>query len=141
MRSAQGFARTEHDDMTTKAERQAADVQHNGTPFLRANHTTANGELVAIPAEWLGKYVDFTALGADVFVRFGSDNTVQVSASAVSTNTSGTLAATGKEPHLIIPAGSTKPERIKLTGWTHFAWIASAASGTSHFVPSTGDGL
>ena len=123
----------------SKSTEQAADVQHNGTPYLRTALTTANGELVVIPTEWLGKYVEFTAMDCNAFVRFGTSSGVQVDAATVSTNTAGALAATGKEPHLAIPSGSSKHERILAT-WTHLAFICSNATGKFYMCLATGTG-
>lgn len=123
----------------SKATEQAADVQHNGTPYLRTALTTANGEMCVMPAEWVGKYVEFTAIDCNMFVRFGTSSGVQVDATTVSTNTAGTLAATGKEPHLEIVSGSSKHERILVT-WTHFAFICSNATGKVYMCLATGTG-
>lgn len=124
----------------SKATQQAADVQHNGTPYLRTALTTANGELCITPTEWTGKYVEFTAIGCDFFIRFGTTAGVQVDATTASTNTAGALTAPGaKEPHLAIPSGSSKHERILAT-WTHFAFICSNATGKVYMCLATGAG-
>lgn len=118
-------------------EHQAADVSYNGDALMRDNVTSA--ERIAIPESWRRKYVDFTAMGADLYVRFG-DETVTVD---IGTETpidgSGVPSFGGAEPHLIVLAGQTKPARIDRSH-THFAHVASAAAGHMHAVDSTGDG-
>ena len=126
--------------MTSKTERQASDVSYKGTAFVRDTVTTANGERLAIPSGWAGNFVDFTAIGADVFIRFGTDNTVNVDQTTVSAiDGSGVITHNGKEPHLSIPAGSTRPARID-SSQTHLAHIASATGGKLRASLSTGDG-
>jgi hypothetical protein len=126
--------------MTTKAERMAADVSHSGAAVVLDTVTTANGQLIALPAGWAGKYVDFTAIGQDVFIRFGTDTSVQVATTATTVGGAGALTHTGKEPHLPIPAGTTRPERIGST-ITHFAHVSGATGGKLYVSLSTGDGL
>jgi hypothetical protein len=124
--------------MTTKAERMAADVSYTGDAFVR--DTVTSDELLVIPTAWRGKYVTFSAIGADVFVRFGTDNTVACDQTTVSTiDGSGNITFGGAEPHVSIAAGTTQPARIDASQ-THMAWIASATGGKFRAALSTGDG-
>lgn len=127
--------------MTTSAERQAADLSHNGDTYQRDTVTTADGELCAVPAAWAGKFVEFTAWGQDVYIRFGADANVDVNFTTASARDGGTFAltATTKGPHLIIPAGQSRHERID-SSWTHFAHISPTTGGRLFAVLATGDG-
>lgn len=123
--------------MTTAAEREAANLSRGlSATYQRANVATA--EACICPTAWLGKFVEFSAQGADVYIRFGTSGSVTVDFTTASARTGTTvLAATTSGPHLIIPAGQSKHERVPST-CTHFAHIASAASGSIFGVLSTG---
>lgn len=125
--------------MTTKAERMAADYSHNGSTYQRDNVTTA--EVCAIPSAWLGKFVDFTAIGTNVFIRFGTADTVDLDRTTASARDGGTkaLTATTAGAHLVIPDGQVRSERIDAS-WTHFAHEGTAATGQLYMALSTGDG-
>jgi hypothetical protein len=116
-------------------EHQAADVSFNGDAFVRDN--VAAAERLEIPATWLGRFVDFTAIGATVFIRFG-DDAVDV-ATTVSSVTDEVITFGGDEPHLVIPDGTTKSARIDRQH-THLAHLASAATGKLYAAESSGDG-
>lgn len=127
----------------SKTMEKALDVSRSNAAnaYLRTTVTTANGEVCACPAEWAGQFVEFTAMGADVYIRFGTSNGVQVDQSTASTNsgaTAYTLTAGGKEPHLVIPAGTSKHERVR-ADQTFFAHVASAAGGKLYAVMATGN--
>jgi hypothetical protein len=124
--------------MTTKAEREAANVSHTGDVFIRATVTSA--EVCAIPAAWSNKFVEFSAMGADVYIRFGTADTVSCDYTTVSSRdgTTEILTATTSGPHLIIPAGTSKHERVD-SGWSYFAHKDSSASGYLYATLATGD--
>lgn len=124
--------------MTTKAERQAANLSHTGDVFIRSTVTSA--EVCAVPAAWSGNYVEFSAMEEDVFIRFGTSASVGVDQSTASARNGTTLAltATTAGPHLVIPAGTSKHERVD-SSWTHFAHIASGTTGKLYAALATGD--
>jgi hypothetical protein len=123
----------------SKVERMAADVSRNSATFQR--DTVATAEVCAIPAAWLGKFVDFSAVTKEVYIRFGTADTVSCDYTTASARDAGTkaLTATTAGPHLIIAAGATVPERVDAS-YTHFAHISSATGGKLYAVLSTGDG-
>lgn len=127
----------------TKALEQAMDVRHTaGTtgPMTLTLATTANGEKVTIPSEWRGRLVEFTALGANAGVRFGAAATVAVDMTTAGGGTRPAYTAGGKEPHLVIPNGGTRPERIPTdTTIDTFAHIGDG-SGKLYVCLATGDG-
>lgn len=125
--------------MSSKTERMASDVSRKGDTYQRA--TVATAEVCAIPAAWSGKFVDFSAVTKEVYIRFGTADTVSCDYTTASARDAGTkaLTATTAGPHLIIPAGSTVPERVD-SAYTHFAHISSATGGILYAVLSTGDG-
>ena len=84
------------------------------------------------------KFVEFTAMGADVYIRFGIADTVAVDYTTVSDVTDAVVTPGGDEPHLIIPQGQSRHERID-SSWTHFAHIGSTADGYLYAAPATGD--
>lgn len=124
--------------MQTRAQKQAALLTRNGDTFQRATVTSA--EVCAIPAAWLGKFVDFTAATKDVYIRFGTAGTVSCDYSTASAldGTTKVLTATTAGPHLIVPAGQTVPERID-ESFTHFAHISAETGGILYATLSTGD--
>lgn len=125
--------------MTSTIERNAADVQRAGDVFIRSH--VASAEVNKTPTAWLGQYVEFCAMGADLYIRFGTADTVTVDFTTASALDGGTkvLTAAASGPHLIVPAGTSKHERIKKT-MLYFAHIASAASGRWTATLSVGDG-
>jgi hypothetical protein len=124
--------------MTTTAERQAANVSHNGATYQRT--TVAAAEVCAIPAAWVGQYVEFTATTVDVCIRFGAADTVSCDYTTASARDAGTkvLTATTAGPHLVIPAGQSRHEKID-SAWLYFAHISSATTGKLYAVLATGD--
>jgi hypothetical protein len=124
--------------MTTQAERQAANVSHNGDTFQRT--TVATAEVCAVPAAWLGKYVEFTATVVDVHIRFGAviGVTCDYTTASALDGTTKVLTATPSGPHLIIPAGQSRHEKID-SAWLYFAHISSATTGKLYGVLATGD--
>lgn len=135
--------------MTTVAERAACDIGYLGPAHALATVTTANGQLVAIPSAWDNQYVDFTAEGVDVWIRFG-DSGVQVDRTGVTTMSGAALQTeNAKAAHLYIPAGTTRSVLIRKdatmtasgeTTLTHFAHISTATSGYLRMTVSTGNG-
>ena len=100
-----------------------------GFPVRRATVTTA--EVWAIPDVWKGRYVCFRSHGSQVVhIRFGTADTVSVSASAVSGLAAGVLSAnaTPTEPHIIVPSDGREDEYID-SSWTHLAHISAATTG------------
>lgn len=108
-----------------------------GTP---ASGTTKRASVIApgnttdwltTPADWLGKYVRWTFVGAaptDVcYVRFSATTapTVSLTATVVASNV---LAASAAEPDLVLPNG-VPVDDILDKRFLFFAFIASAASG------------
>ncbi len=134
---------------TTLPEREAFDVKHTkGTPLILTLATTANGERVTFPTEWLGHLVEFTAIGANAGIRFGDATTVQVDMTTASGGVRPAVTTGGKEPHIIVPNGATRPQRIPLSGAklpdgstviTGFAHIGDA-SGKLYCCLASGDG-
>jgi len=123
----------------SKTMEKALDVSRSNAAASYLIATSATTASIQCPSEWLGQFVEFTAVGADVYIRFGTSNAVQVDQSTVSTVAANAFSAnTGKEPHLVIPAGTSKHERIKATQ-TFFAHIASAAGGRLYMTCATGD--
>lgn len=135
---------------TTLPEREAFDVKHTkGTPYVRATVTTADGEQLIIPAEWYGHLVEFTALGANVGIRFGDSSNAKCALTTASSVTSNALTATGKEPHFVVPSGATRCERIPASGVklpdnttviSRFAHHADASTGYLQMALASGDG-
>lgn len=123
--------------MTTIAQRLSADAMPGPSPFMRA--TVVAAEVVAIPADWAGKYVRFHATTQAVGVRFGTAGTVSVSLTAVSTLPDGVPTVAATTPHFILDAGDTEHVRIN-PAWTHFAHIAGADTGYLCFTMWSGDG-
>lgn len=125
--------------MSTTPERQAADLSHNSSNTFQRD-TVTSSEACAIPAEWSGKFVEFVAMDADVYIRFGTVSSVAVAYTTASVRGGDpfALTATASGPHLIIPAGQRVHERVD-TSWTHFAHIASATGGRLFANLATGD--
>lgn len=123
---------------TTAAQRQAANVSHNGATYQR--DTVSAAEVCAVPAEWRGQFVEFTASGLDVYIRFGAEATVSCDYTTASSRngTSKALTATTAGPHLVIPAGQSRHEKID-SGWLYFAHISSGATGKLYASLATGD--
>lgn len=122
----------------SKAVEQASDLSHNSTStYQRATVTTP--EVLAIPAEWVGKYVEFTAIAQDVYVRFGTSSSVTCDPTTVSAVASFVMTATPNGAHLVIPAGQSRHERIH-NGWTHLAHDSTATGGVLFMNLATGDG-
>jgi hypothetical protein len=117
---------------------EAANVSHSGDTFQRATVTSA--EVCAIPAAWAAKYVDFTATTVDVFIRFGTADTVSCDYTTASARdgTTKVLTATTAGPHLFVAAGTTVSERVD-SSFTFFAHISSATTGRLYATLSTGN--
>jgi hypothetical protein len=134
--------------MTSKAERQAADVGYTGDKYELAG--SASAVVAAIPDAWKGRYVDFSfvdpaATTNIAYVLFGSADTIAASispgASAIDGTTKAmTAIAAGAGSHIQIPHGTVRPVRIPLTGVTFFSHIEGAATGRLKMTLSTGDG-
>ena len=132
--------------MTTLAERSAADLGYTGPAHALA--TVATTTRIAIPDDWDNRFVDFSAEGLDVWIRFG-DGGVEVDKADVSTVAAEALTEVDDTPHLHIPAGTTKPVLIRKgaamtavgeTTQTHFAHISTGTTGYLRMVLSTGPG-
>lgn len=125
--------------MSSKTERMASDVSRKGDTYQLA--TVATAQVCAIPTAWSGKYVDFSAVTKDVYIRFGTADTVSCDYTTASARdgTTKVLTATTAGPHLIIAAGTMVPERVDAS-YTHFAHISAATGGILYAVLSTGDG-
>lgn len=124
----------------TKAQRASADYTL-GTPHARTSVTTA--ELLEIPADCVGKFVEFTSSAGsgsavDIGVRFGDS-----SAACLLTDRSGlsvaALTADVNVPHLYLVAGTTR--RIRLDpSWTHMSHLGTGTTGCLRFAPAEGPG-
>lgn len=134
--------------MATRLEQLANDIGYLGPAHARTTVTTAGGERLAIPDAWNGKYVDFTAVSQDVYIRFG-DSGVEVDIADRSTVASEVLTEVDDTPHLTIFAGTTKCVMIRKdatmtalgeTTQTHFAHISGAATGVLRMTVSSGPG-
>lgn len=132
--------------MTTLAERSAADIGYTQPAHARTTVTTS--ERIALPAAWNNMFVDFTAVGQDVYIRFG-DSGVEVDIADRSTLAAEVLTEVDDTPHLVIFAGTTRPVLIRVGATmtalgevtqTHLAHISSATTGVLRMVPSTGPG-
>lgn len=105
----------------------ATDAAPSGTPYER--NTVTSAELLVIPSALRGKFVRFSAETSDVFIRFGTSDSVTVAASAVSTEDgSGNLTGAATTPHLHLPAGQSEQFRLR-ADWTHLAHISADTSG------------
>lgn len=134
--------------MTSKPERQAADVGYTGATYERAG--TATAEVMAIPTAWLGRYVDLSFLDTAAttnisYVLFGAANTITASISPTASAIDGTTKAltaivAGTGSHVQIPHGIVRRVRIPLEGVTYFSHIEGAATGRLRVTLSTGDG-
>jgi hypothetical protein len=100
---------------------------------------------IVVPTQWVGKFLSFSFVGAasaDIgYVRFGTAASVACTTSSTNstvTGTPGVLTEAGTEPMLTIPHGMTVSHRLD-NSVTHFAHIASAASGKLIVVMTTGD--
>lgn len=108
-----------------------------GVPLIRVTAATANGLKVTIPAEWRGHLVEFTARTTDCAFRFGGSG-VQVDMATESGGAPPAITAGGKEPHVVIPAGTSKLVRIPAVGAT----LADGSTVIDTFAHiSTGAGL
>lgn len=125
----------------SKTERMASDVSTPEGAALAAvrRATVTTAEVWAIPAAWVGRFVRFDAETQDVYIRFGTADTVSVSASSTSSLASAVLTAAGTEPHLIVRAGTFVDERIDAQ-WTHLAHISDATDGLLAAALKSGDG-
>lgn len=111
-------------------ETQAIDPAPSGSPYERATVTSA--EVVAIPAALVGNFVRFSAETSDVFIRFGTSNSVSVAAAAASSKIGDDLTSVSTSAHLHIVAGQS--EQVRLRGdWTHLAHISADTSGRLRF--------
>lgn len=129
----------------SKSERVMADMapslSRGGDLKTRQHSLATNGssQRIAIPTEWRGRAVSFTAQGQDCFLSFGDSN-VAASGTNVSTVATEVLTAVNDVSEYL-PAGVTKRWRIPVSTalCTHFAFIG-AAGGFLRFGPTTGDG-
>lgn len=125
----------------TKAQRASADYTL-GTPHARTSVTTA--ELLEIPADCIGKFVEFTSAAGsgaavDIGVRFGDSGAVCGALTTRSSLATATLTANTGVPHLYLVAGTTR--RIRLDpSWTHMSHLGAAVTGCLRFAPAEGPG-
>lgn len=111
----------------------------------RALATVSTADVIALPTGWAGKFAWFQAVAGsgsavDVFVRFGTDNTVSVDSTTETVLTGEDLDPSTDEPDLHLVAGLPAVRvRIPPTA-THFAHIASATTGRLRFGLATGTG-
>ncbi len=136
----------------TVAERQADDVGYLGAVYQLPGSATA--VTFAVPAEWLGKIVDFAFLDLAAstnvsYVLFGNatvGNTSSLAASVSPTDSAITGAPLAIAPvtassgsHIQIPSGQKVPVRIP-TSCAFISHIEGAATGKLRMTLSTGDG-
>jgi hypothetical protein len=135
--------------MTTRAERQALDVSYGGNLYERPGNTTH--EVLAIPDEWRGKYVDFELVDTTnpdtniSHVKFGTSSSVEATISpTVSVVTSFVMApVVSGGSHVRLHHGRVVPIRIPVassTAPTHLSHIEGIATGRLKMTLSTGDG-
>lgn len=125
--------------MTEEAIRKAADATMNLNQY--ALTTSVAGEVVKIPADCIGNFMDFQAEGEAVYVRFGTDENMDVpDLTAVSTLDGDLLPSAVTGGCYFIPADCTIGPRVP-NGATHFAHRSAAATGILRFSNSTGPGL
>jgi hypothetical protein len=110
--------------------RWASDACPGDVPHARA--TVSTSERLLIPDDMRGKFCTFTAEGTDVWIRFGTSDTLAVSRTAVSTVSSEVLTADTTAAHVHIPSGTTMSFRLQ-AGWTRLAHISTATSGYFRF--------
>lgn len=110
----------------------ALDACPGDNPYALA--TVATAAVIKIPDAMIGKFCSFAAETKDVWIRFGTADTVSVDTTAVSTvdGTTKALTVDGDEPHLYVPAGQEVQRRLD-AGWTHFAHISAATGGYLRF--------
>lgn len=108
--------------------------------------SSASSTAVAIPAEWYGRYVDFTFTGAaardKLSIRFG----LTAALAAVALNTASTNAGSatyaitpaGSEPMIVLTDGQTIRRRLDAR-WRFFCHISNTAAGYLHAVLVSGD--
>lgn len=114
-----------------------ADVCPGDTHYSLATVTTH--AVIAIPSEMRGKFCSFAATAGsgdavDVAIRFGTSASLEVDITSRSSvdGSSKALTATGKEPHIVVPASGEIHRRLQ-GEWTHFAHESSATSGALNF--------
>lgn len=119
--------------MTSQIERQAA---ASGSPAsatigpIRVATVTSTA-VIAIPAEWLGKYVRFRLVdGTRSYIRFGTVIGVDVDATTNNTVDGSTKVVTvgTKQPHLVLEPGESVDEFVD-SSWLYFAHIEGATGG------------
>jgi hypothetical protein len=108
------------------------------TPYQRDTVTTA--EVIAIPADMRDQFCEFTAIGHDVAIRFGTADTVGVTVAQASGLTGTALSANAATPHILVPAGRTVVRRIPGGKWSHFAHRSASTGGRLLFGSVTGKG-
>lgn len=127
------------------AARAALDVAPpvEGLVYVRAT-VTGTAELCELPAPTLdtadsgAEYWTFEADTSDVWILFGTDDTVVVARNAVSTLTGATLTAADTSGYHI-QAGKALSARIPKI-YTHFSHISLNTSGFLRFYESGGNG-
>lgn len=109
----------------------------DANPVIIASGTST--AWLTTPAAWLGKFVEISSIGCDTYIRWSTTTAPQVDKSTTSTITSNAFSAySGKEPHLVIPAGTSKHDRVKVTSG-FFAYISSATGGLIYITLASGD--
>ena len=128
-------------------ERKAASAGTPSTATLGAVRRTGvtTAEVCAIPAQWLGCFVDFdfydTAATTNIVgIRFGTADTVTVDLTTATAKTGAAFDTGGTtQPHIVLGHLGSKSRFIDST-WTHFAFICSAATGKLGCVLTTAVG-
>lgn len=124
-------------------ERMQSDDSRSEAHML-ASVTTANGQRLALPTGWAGKYVWMQAVAGsgaavDIGVNFGTSG-VQVDLTSASTVTAEALSANATAPDVYLVA-SALPQRVRVpSDATHFAHIGTATTGRLRFGLATGTG-